>query len=190
MLNKLKNQKNIEIEYRSRFSEVDYKRLFDFLTHHAKNLGQDDKDVFFFIMPDKLLKVVNEIAKKKAKIVLKLNKIGKGSDFEELEIPIRQDSVMPAVRLFKHLELTNNIMHSFQKRHNFFYRGVEIALKHSDEWDYHAELETVISNTKDKKDAIEKIAKVTKELDIRLMSEKELREFTRKAEIKYRRKRI
>ena len=71
----------IEIEFRSIFDRPRYRKINDFLQKNAKNLGKDDKDVFFFIMPDKLLKVVNNISKNNAQIVLKLNKIGKGSDF-------------------------------------------------------------------------------------------------------------
>jgi adenylate cyclase class IV len=157
------------------------------LDSKAKNLGKDDKDVYFFIIPDKLLKVVNNISQKNARIVLKLNKIGKGSDFEELEIPIQQDSVTAAIRLFKKLGLTDNIMRSFQKRHNFLYKGVEIALKYSKTWGYHAELEIVINNSKKKESADKKIVEIAEELKIRLMPDKELREFTRQAEARYKR---
>lgn len=178
-------KRNIEVEYRARFGKSEYNRLLNFLTRHAKDIGKDDKDVFFFIMPDKLLKVVNNVSQKTAKIVLKLNKIGRGSDFEELEIPIQQDSVTAAVKLFKKLRLTDDIMRSFQKRHNLLYKGVEIALKYSKVWGYHAELEIVINDSKNKENADKKIIKIAEELKIRLMSDKGLREFTRQAEARY-----
>jgi len=78
----------IEVEFRSMFSEKKYNDIKIFLEKNAKDLSEDNKDVYFFILQDKLVKVVNNISKKNAKIVLKLNKIGKGSDFEETEILI------------------------------------------------------------------------------------------------------
>lgn len=178
----------IEIEFRSIFNKNRYRKIESFLQKNAKDLGEDDKDVFFFIMPDKLLKVVNNISKNNADIVLKFNKIGKGSDFEELEIPIRQSDVEKVVRLFSDLNITNNVMHSFQKRHNYRYKNVNLALKHSNIWGYHLELEIMI-NDKNKKDWTEKqIKKVADELGLKLMTNKELLEFTRKKEKEYHQK--
>jgi len=125
------NEKTIEIEYRSIFDEDTYSRLKVFLDAKAKNLGEDDKDVFFFIFPDKLLKVVDNMSKKTAKIVLKLNKIGRGNDFEEIEIPIQQEDVKKAIRVFTVLGFIE-LQNSFQKRQNYLYKGVELALKYSD----------------------------------------------------------
>jgi len=175
----------IEIEYRARFNEEKYNKLKKFLKSKAKDLKEDNKDVFFFIAPDKLLKVVNNISKKNAEIVLKLNKIGKGSDFEEITIPIKQKYVDKAVRLFTEINLTDNIMHSFQKRHNYFYKGVEIALKFSNIWGHHLELEKVISDINKKNESEKLIQKIVKELNIKIMTDKELKKFTKNAEEKY-----
>lgn len=180
-----KTVKTIEIEFRSRFSEKKYRGLERFLNKNAKNLGKDDKDVFFFIMPDKLLKVVNDISKKSAKIVIKLNKIGEGSHFEEIEIPISQKSVSGAVKIFKSLGITHNIMRSFQKRQNYIYKGVELALKHSNAWGYHLELEITVNNLKKKQKAENTIRNVAEELDVKLMTDRELSRFTKKAEADY-----
>lgn len=177
--------KNIEIEFRSIFDENRYLELKEFLDKNAQNLGEDDKDVFFFIMPDKLVKVVNNISRNNAKLVLKLNKIGKGSDFEEIEIPISQANIDDAVKIFSALEITNNIMQSFQKRRNYFYKDVELALKYSDVWGYHLELEIVINDENKKESAEKNIKKVADELKIRLMTDEELIEFTKNAEEKY-----
>lgn len=177
--------KKIEIEFRSIFDKNRYNELKNFLDINAKNLGEDDKDVFFFIMPDRLLKIVNNISKNNAKLVLKLNKIGKGSDFEEVEIPILQSSFNEMVKLFTNFAITENIMQSFQKRQNYFYKGVELALKHSDVWGYHLELEIVINNLNEKQLAEQKIIKIADELGIKLMTDQELAKFTKNAEEKY-----
>lgn len=178
-------KKQIEIEFRARLDEKKYKELEVFLNKKAEDLGTDDKDVFFFIMPDKLLKVVNNISKKKAEIVLKMNKIGKGSDFEEITIPISQKDFDSAVNTFTKLDITDNIMHSFQKRRNYLYKDVEIALKYSDVWGYHLELEKVVNSLDQKKTAENSIRKIAKELNVYLMTDQELFAFTQKAEKKY-----
>lgn len=180
-------KKNIEIEFRCRFNEKKYKQLKDFFKKNAKNLGEDDKDVYFFMFPDKLLKTVNEVSKKKAKIVLKLNKIGKGNDFEEIEIPIEQKYFEKTAEIFKALK-TRDFMHSFQKRHNYLYKGVELALKWSEIWGYHLELEIKINDINQKLTAEKKILAVAKELDVRIMTNDDLKKFTKKAETNYKKK--
>ena len=172
-------QRNIEVELRSVFDEATHKRLKEYLAKTAKNLGEDDKDVFFFLFPDKLLKVVNNISKKTAKIVLKLNRIGKGSTFDENEIPIAPDDCQKAVDMFLHLGF-KNMQHTFQKRHNYLYKGVELALKYSETWGYHLELEIVIHDEAQKQEAVNKIAEVGNELGVHLLSDDELTELTKK----------
>lgn len=183
----MKQQKNqkIEVEFRARFDEDKYKELELFLKAKAEDLGKDDKNVFFFIFPDKLLKVVDNVSKKTAKIVLKLNKIGLGSDFEEIEIPISSSEVSKAVNMLSLLNLGADLMESFQKRHNYRYKGVEVALKYSNHWGYHLEIETMIDSLEQKKEAEQKIKEVAKELDIHLMTDEELKAFTQEAEEDY-----
>lgn len=176
----------LEIEFRALLSKTQYKRVQKFLSTNAKDLGEDDKDVYFFIMPDKLLKVVNNISKNNAALVIKLNKIGKGSDFEEIKMPIIQEDIEKAIKVFTALRITDNIMHSFQKRHNFLYKGVELALKYSDVWGHHIEFEIVVDNKNQKNTAEEKIKRLANELGIKLMNDSELSEFTKRAEEKYR----
>ena len=186
MNNKLSNQNNIEIEFRAIFGKKDFDRIKEYLDRNAENIGEDDKDVFFFIMPDKLLKVVDNISKNNAKLVLKINKIGKGSDFKEIEIPIEREYVNDFVKILTKLGFTDNIMHSFQKRQNYIYKDVEVALKYSEVWGHHLELEVMITYKKKKEQAEEKIKKAANDLNIKLMTDKELAKFTRKAENKHR----
>ena len=115
---------------------------------------------------------------------MKLNKIGKGSDFEEIEIPISQEYFEKTARIFISLK-TGDFMRSFQKRHNYSYKGIELALKWSKVWGYHLELEKVVETIGEKTSAEKRIFEVAKELKIKLMTDKELRIFTEKAEKKY-----
>ena len=166
----------IEIEFRSRFAKEKYTKLKRFLDKKAELLGPDDKDVYFFTFPDKLLKVVDNVSKDNAKIVLKMNRIGNGSNFEEFEIPISRHDVKKTVKVFKLLGFTK-LMMTPQKRINYLYKGVELALKYSTVWGYHLELEVLIKNIKQKATVELKIRAVADELEVKLMSEEELKNF-------------
>ena len=174
----------IEVELRSMFSESEYNELAEFFKKNAKDLGEDDKDAYFFILPDKLVKVVNNISQKSAKIVLKLTKIGKGSGFEEIEILINQNDIEKAVKLFDALGL-NEVQHFFQKRHNYLYKDVEIALKYSDAWGYHMELEKIVGDKSEVLEAERQIREIASEFDIHIMTNEELKEFTEKKDREY-----
>lgn len=176
----------IEVEFRAIFDEKKFNEIESFLTAHATDLGADDKNVVFYIMPDKLAKVVDNVSKQSAKLVLKSTKIGKGSAFEETEIPFSRDYVAEAVTFMNALDLTSNVMKSFQKRHNFLYKDVEAALKYSDVWGYHLELEVMISDLSEKAGAEKIIQGVADELGVHLMTDAELEKFTKEAEEKYR----
>lgn len=174
----------IEVERRAIIEKKQYDKLTDFLTKEAKDLGEDDKDVVFFVFADKMLKVVNNISKQTAKIVYKSNKIGKDCVLEEIEVTIPPDEFEDAVKLFSTLGCETKIP-SFQKRHNYLYREVEIALKYSDNWGYHLEMEVAVESQDQRHVALEKIEMVAKELEIKLMSNEEIQNHTDKIERKF-----
>ncbi len=166
----------IEIEHRARFDKHKYDELLEFLKTNAQDLGQDDKNVYFFLLPDQILKVTDNVSQNSAKITFKSSKIGQGSDFAETEILISRQDVDQAVELFRSLGF-KNMTESFQWRHNFLYRGVEIAVKYSERWGYHAEFEVMVSSKDEKTRADNLIRAVAQELGITLMTEAELRQF-------------
>lgn len=179
------NDKQIEIELRSVFDEKKHNELKEFLGKNAEDLGEDDKDVFFFLLPDKITKATHNVSKKTAKIVIKLNRIGRGtSDFEEIEIPINPSDFDKAVKLFSALPF-DQIQNSYQKRHNYLLDGVEIALKWTESWGYHMELEIVVDNVAKREEAENKIRKVAEKLGVQIMSEEELKDFTKKIDENY-----
>ena len=179
------NDKQIEIELRSVFDRKKYNELKEFLDKNAEDLGEDDKDVFFFLLPDKITKATHNVSKKTAKIVIKLNRIGRGtSDFEEIEIPINPSDFDKAVKLFSALPF-DQIQNSYQKRHNYLLDGVEIALKWTESWGYHMELEIVVDDVAKREEAENKIRKVAEKLGVQIMSEEELKDFTKKIDENY-----
>ena len=175
---------NIEVEFRAMISKEKYDWLNNFLKENAKDLGQDDKDTCFYIFPDKLFKVVNETSKSRAKIVLKDNHISSGSSLKEWEIYFDQKDFEKAIDLFNHLGLPAKTARDFQERHNYVYKDVEIAVKFSEQWQHHVEMEIVLDDISKKTEAEEKIKNVAEELGIKLMTNEELRIFTKKFEDK------
>jgi len=182
-------KKQIEVEFRSMLSKQKHDSLKIYFDKKAKYLGQDDKDVYFYIFSDKLLKVTDNVTKKTAKLTLKLNRIGQGSSFEEIEFPIDPINVGKAVKMFNSLEITEDTIHSFQTRHNYSYKGVELALKYSSEWKHHLELEIVVHNLSQKYVAENKIKELAGELNIKIMTEEELKDFVKEIESQKRKER-
>ena len=171
-----------EIEMRARFDQAAHDQLMSFLQQHGENLGRDDKHIYFYVLPDRLLKVVDNIAAGTAKISLKSNKIGQGAAFPELEFPIHREDALRAVQLFNGLGLEHTMHDAFNRRHNFRYQGVDIAVKWSEAWGYHAEFEVLLDcepGEADQAAAEALIHCVAAELGVELMSERELAEFVR-----------
>lgn len=176
--------KQIEIEYRCLLDEGKAAQLKKVLSSKATDLGQDDKDVYFFLLPDKIVKTVNNESKGTSEIVAKLNRLGRGSsDFEEIEIDIAPDNFEKAVKIFTNLPF-EQVQRSYQKRHNYEYKGVELALKHSEDWGHHLELEIVVDDLAKKESAEKKIKQVADELGVKIMSEEELAEFAKRIDQK------
>ena len=164
------------------FGVEKFNELKKFLNENAVDLGEDNKDVYFFIMENKLLKVVDNQSADTAEIVLKMNKIGSGSNFLEKTILIDRNEVDTYANFFKDLGVTDNIMHSYQERHNYQYNGVTLSLKYSEHWQHHLELEVEVDDLNKKRDAEKQIFGVAKELSISIMSDEELKKFTSEKE--------
>ena len=177
-------RKQIEVEFRALLDENEYSSLIHTLNVKAKDLGEDDKIIHFFIFPDKLLKVTNNLTQNSAKITLKLNRIGNGSMFEELEVPIAQTEVDKMARIFQTFDF-EYLLEPIVRRHNYLYKGVELAVKYSASWQHHVELEIVIDDEADHAKAEQTIREIAKELSLRLMTEGELASFTKNIEETY-----
>jgi len=178
---------NIEVERRSFLSEEKYKELITILEQNAVSLGQDDKNVVFYVFKDKLIKVVDEKSKGKAKIVYKSDHICNSNSLEEIEIPISPNDFEKANLLISKILTADTVLHSFQQRHNYSYKGTEIALKYSDTWGHHVEIEVMVNNADKAEEAEKKITSVAADLGLKLLSNKELAEFSQKAESGYKR---
>ncbi len=173
-----------EVEFRTKFNKEKFDSLKKFLDANAENLGEDNKDCYYYIFDNKLLKVVNNLSKGTAKISLKLNKIGRGAAFPETELHFPSEQFQMARHIFDSLNLPAKVMHGPQERVNYLYKNCEIALKYSEAWGYHMEIEQVVDSREKQAEAETSIKKVAEELGVSLMSEDELKEFTKQAESK------
>lgn len=172
----------LEIEKRGFLTEEKYNHLIDFLSKNGESLGQDDKDVVYYIYTDKLLKAVHNLSKKNAKISLKMNKIGEGSVFPETEVIFPEEDFQKIKYILDVISKPDKVMNGIQKRINFIYKGCEFAIKWSEEWQYHFEVEKVVSDETQVESAEKELHMVAEELGIEIMTEDELKEFTKKAE--------
>lgn len=170
-----------EIEMRARFDGGAHDRLTARLEEQGEDLGRDDKHIYFYVLPDKLLKVTDNRAAGTAKVTLKTSRIGQGTAFPETEIRIAPEDVPAAVRIFNQLGFEATMHEAFNQRRNFRFRGVEIAVKWSEAWGHHAEFEVLLDDAPGRAavdEAEARIRGVAEELDIALMSEQELADFT------------
>lgn len=171
----------IEIEMRARFDKDTHDQLVNRLQQDGKDLGQDDKHIYFYVLPDQLLKVTDNTAVGTAKITLKGSKIGQGAAFEETEFPIAREDVPAAVKVFNALGFQDAMHDAFNFRRNFQFRDVEIAVKWSEAWGYHAEFEVLLrdgAEPAEREGACARIAEIAADLGVTLMTEQELADFT------------
>lgn len=123
--------------------------------------------------------MVDEKNKGKAKIVLKDSLVSEGNSSGEWEITLEPSEFMNAVDMIDHLGLPGKRCRAWQQRHNYLFEGVEIALKYSDYWEYHAELEVVVDDVTFVPEAEQKMREIAERLGLDLMSEEEVADFTK-----------
>ena len=178
-------EKTIEVEVRSLFDEIKYNELSEFLNANAEDLGQDDKDTYFFMLPTKVVKAVHNISRNTAKIVIKLTRVGMGTnDTEEIEIPISPSDFDKSVRLFKELSF-DQVQRAYQKRRNYLYKDAELALKYSESWGYHLEIELMISDKSEQAEAEAKLNDIANELGVKILTPEEQTAFVNKVDSNY-----
>ncbi|OGG78299.1 hypothetical protein A3A36_03045 [Candidatus Kaiserbacteria bacterium RIFCSPLOWO2_01_FULL_52_12b] len=166
-----------EIEHRALLTDESYKTLADKLAHEATLLGTDDKEISYYIFPDKLLKVARNISKGTGKLSLKLNTLGAGSSFQEFEVLFPEDSFETMKSICERISTPDQVISGTQKRTDYKYKEVEIALKWSEDWGYHVEFEIMIPDLSGKDAADTHIAEVAKALSVTLMTEEEVGAF-------------
>jgi adenylate cyclase class IV len=172
----------IEVEKRGLLTEEKYNELFAFLDKHAESLGEDDKEVVYYIYDDKLLKVVNNLSKGNAKISLKMNKLGDSVAMLENEIIFSSEDFQKMKDILGSITNPSQIIEGEQKRKNYVYKGCEIAVKWSKDYKYHFEIEKVIENKDDVSEVEKELDGVVEELGLVSMTNDELKQFQQKVQ--------
>jgi adenylate cyclase class IV len=170
----------IEVEQRGLLTEEQYIELQNRLKKEAVFLGEDNKYVEYLIYSDKLLKLIKNTSKQIAVLSLKLNPIGEGSFYDETETNFPVEKFEDLQKIITNITKPDQIIKGTQKRENFKLGDVEIALKWSEDWKYHFELEYMIDNENDKNLALEKLKNVADLLNLKAMTIEEEKEFTDK----------
>ena len=172
----------IEIEKRGLLTLEKYNEILSFLDKNSESLGEDDKDVVYYIYPDKLLKVVHNLSKKNAKVSLKMNKLGDGAPTLETEVVFSSLDFEKMKYIFDVVGQAPQVIEGDQKRKNYLYKECEIAIKWSKDYGYHFEIEKVTENKEDVIKMEEDILNVANELGLTPMTDEEIKQLQRKIE--------
>ncbi len=172
----------IEIEKRGLLSLEKYNELLSFLDKSAESLGEDDKDVVYYIYPDKLLKVVHNLSKKNAKVSLKMNKLGDGASTLETEVVFISEDFKNMKYILDVVGQAPQTIEGNQKRRNYIYKDCEIAVKWSKDYGYHFEIEKVTENKNNIEKMEKEIESIAEDLDVVLMTNEEIKQLQIKIE--------
>lgn len=163
---------SIEIEIRGIITKEEFDEAKKYLDQHGQNQQEDNRETYFFIVPKLNLKVANAVSKNIAKIALKTGEESSIAN-EELEISIKPEEVQTAVKIFNLLGF-DKFKKSDQIRTNYNYKGSEIALKWSQDWSYHFEMEFVTDEQSQVEDLQAKLYNLATEIGLKPMSEEQI----------------
>ena len=170
----------IEVEKLAIFDETGQKTLVEKLTAlGAKDLGENHTSSTFYLGNGYQLKVTAQHSKKQAKIALKPREFG--ADFShEYELIFSEDQVDTAEKMMDILMGNSPKIPTKQDRHDYLFEDVEIAVKYSEDWGYHAEFEQIVDSKEEVDAALKHISTVAKKLDITLLTKEEAAEKIKK----------
>ncbi|MCX6738555.1 MAG: hypothetical protein NT098_00695 [Candidatus Parcubacteria bacterium] len=166
---------NYEYEERAFLTEEDFFKVKKVLESMAVSIKLDNKVSYFFVLPEQNLSVAK--SEEKCIIKYKHGAIGAGNGFTEYEIPVDGQYCDQIVSMFS-LLFGIKPQTSEQFRINYVLpNGVEIALKYTQTWGFHLELEKTYSNEEDKSLAKKEVEETADELKIHRITDAEMKEF-------------
>ena len=173
----------IEIEERARFDAATYERVKKQLEALAEEIHADDKEVVYYIYPDKLLKAVHNISEGTCKLSYKSKKVGGGTTVkeEELILPGKHFAGLIIFCDSAYQDATKRI-NSPQKRTNYKIGDLEVALKYTNDYGHHLEIDALVANEAAEASAHQKILALSKSLDIKLMTQQDLLDLQKEIE--------
>lgn len=136
-----------EYEERAFLTEEQFLFVKEKLDTIATSKEVDNKTSYFFVLPDINLSIASSTAK--TVIKYKGGQLGLGNGFEELEVPIPRESLQNSIKLFSTL-LKIEPQFSEQFRINYdLSNNIEVALKYTQTWGFHLEIEKTYEHTTD-----------------------------------------
>jgi adenylate cyclase class IV len=164
-----------EYEERAFLTEEDFFRVKELLEKQSLTRALDNKLSYFFVLPKQNLSIAQ--SEKKCVIKYKHGTPGIGNGFSEFEIPVDTKDCEQTIGMFK-LLLGIEPHLSEQFRINYVLKNnIEVALKYTETWGFHLEIEKTYSEDTDLPLAKQEVEKIANELKIHLITDPEMKAF-------------
>lgn len=168
----------IEVEKRGVLAEAAYAALPEKLRAlGAEDLGNNDTDTIFYVTDDAQIKLQIRSSKQQAKIAWKSGGLDGASSRTEIEVGVNFTDTAAAEQLIDVLLPTARKVPTAQKRHDFKLADLSIALKYSDHWSYHIEIDEVVETQAEVAAALTRIEQLAGQLDVTLFTTEEEKQF-------------
>lgn len=166
---------SIEVEVRGIITKEEFEKAKSFLDQNSESREEDNRESYFFIVPNLNLKVAKAISKNKAKLALKTGEESSIAN-QEFELALKPEEVETAISILTNLGF-DKYKKSDQIRTNYIYKGCEIALKWSKDWSYHFEMEFVTEDESKVEELKATLNQLATEINLKPMSEEEIDSF-------------
>jgi len=171
-----------EYEERAFLDENDFLKVKAQLDGISLKISSDNKVSYFFVLPDKNVSIA--VSPYKTVVKYKGGQLGNGGNgFEEHEFAIKPDELPESIDLFTSL-LNLEPLKSEQFRINYILPGsIEVALKYTQTWGFHIEVEKLYKADDSEKNEVEKIQakdeidNVGNMLGIKYITDEEMKQF-------------
>ena len=169
----------IEIEKLAIIDEGKYQGLGEvILGVGGEDLGENNTESVFFISDVARIKVQKNSSKGSAKIAWKSGAaVGGVSKRQEIEVGILAEGFSDAVDLVEAMVGDCKKIWSDQKRHDYVVDGVNVSVKHSEDFGYHVEFDKNITDESESEAVLAEIESVAKKLGVAVMSDEEEKAF-------------
>jgi len=169
----------IEVEKRALISKEQYDALPSVLAGlGATDLGENNTSSIFYIIDGQQLKVQVMSSKKTAKIAWKSGGWDGSSSRKEVELPFDYKDADSAEVLVDQLLPNAKKIPTTQLRHDYKLGELSIAVKFSENWQYHVEIDKVVESKEETSLAADEIQALADKLDIKLLTKAEEQAFT------------
>lgn len=162
----------IEVEKKALLSEEAYQQLPEqILALGGQDAGNQDTDSIFYVTDGAQVKLQATPASGKAKLAWKSGDYDDGAAARrEIEVQLAPSEFEAAEQFIDALLTGVKKVPTTQKRHNYELDGVAIAVKYSEHWGYHVELDQEVPTEEGVVIAEERIQQVADKLNMTLLT--------------------